>query len=109
MKKIKISFLALFVVLCQSLFAASSVNLTPVPKSMAIGEGELVLPQSFTILVDGPDSIVAEAEHFAVHMNEVSKKLFDVLYERVLEDFETLKKFGLSSDEGKEIINRWTD
>ena len=72
MKKIKISFLALFVVLCQSLFAASSVNLTPVPKSMAIGEGELVLPQSFTILVDGPDSIVAEAEHFAVHMNEVA-------------------------------------
>ena len=64
--------LALFAVLCQVFFAASNVNLTPVPKSMTVGEGELVLPQSFTILVVGPDSIAAEAERFAEHMNEVA-------------------------------------
>ena len=72
MKQLRISILALFAVLCQVLLAASNVNLTPVPKSMTIGEGELVLPQSFTILVDGPDSIAAEAERFAEHMNEVA-------------------------------------
>ena len=72
MKNIRLSILALFAVLCQSLFAAGSVNLTPVPKSMTIGEGELVLPQRFTIFVDGPDSIAAEAERFAEHMGEVA-------------------------------------
>ena len=72
MKQIRISILALFAVVCQVLFAASNVNLTPVPKSMTVGEGELVLPQSFTILVVGPDSIAAEAERFAEHMNEVA-------------------------------------
>ena len=72
MKQLRISILALFAVLCQVLLAANNVNLTPVPKSMTIGEGELVLPQSFTILVNGPDSIAAEAERFAEHMNEVA-------------------------------------
>ena len=72
MKQIRISILALFAVVCQVLFAASNVNLTPVPKSMTVGEGELVLPQSFTILVVGPDSIAAEAERFAEHINEVA-------------------------------------
>ena len=72
MKNIRLSILALFAVLCQSLFAAGSVNLTPVPKSMTIGDGTLELPQSFTILVNGPDSIAAEAVRFAEHMGEVA-------------------------------------
>lgn len=72
MKQFRISIVALFAVLCQSLLAASNVNLTPVPKSMTVGEGTLTLPQTITILVDGPDSIAAEAERFAEHMNEVA-------------------------------------
>ena len=79
MKQIRISILALFAVLCQVLFAAGGVNLTPVPKSMTIGEGELALSQSFTILVDGPDSIAAEAERFAEHMGEVAGMAVEVV------------------------------
>lgn len=79
MKKIKFFLFALFAVLCQSLLAANSINLTPVPKSMTIGEGELVLPHNFTIFVDAPDSIAAEAEHFAEHMNEVAGMSVDVV------------------------------
>ena len=79
MKQFRISILTLFAVLCQVLFAASNVNLTPVPKSMTVGEGELVLPQHFTILVDGPDSIAAEAERFAEHMGEVAGMAVDVV------------------------------
>ena len=72
MKRFRFSVVALLAVLCQSLFAASSVNLTPAPKSMTVGEGTLTLPTSFTILVDGPDSIAAEAERFAAHMEQVA-------------------------------------
>lgn len=83
MKQIRISILALFAVLCQVLFAAGGVNLTPVPKSMTIGEGELALSQSFTILVDGPDSIAAEAERFAEHMGEVAGMAVEVVAKAV--------------------------
>ena len=72
MKKNKFFLLALLPVLCQSLFAAPSVNLTPVPKTMTVGEGTLTLPTSFTLLVNGPDSIAAEAERFAAHMEQVA-------------------------------------
>ena len=75
----KLILAALFAVISPSLFAASSINLTPVPKSMTIGEGELVLPQAFTILVDGPDSIAAEAERLAEHMGEVAGMDIDVV------------------------------
>ena len=41
--------------------------------------------------------------------NDVYKRLFDDLYEQVMKDFKTLKELGLSSEEGKEIIDRWTN
>ena len=72
MKRFRIAVLAFIAALNCSLFAASSINLTPVPKSMTVGEGTLVLPNSFTILVQGPDSIAAEAERFAEHMKSVA-------------------------------------
>lgn len=72
MKRFRIAVLAFIAALNCSLFAASSINLTPVPKSMTVGEGTLVLPNSFTILVYGPDSIAAEAERFAEHMKLVA-------------------------------------
>ena len=79
MKRFRFSVVALLAVLCQSLFAASSVNLTPAPKSMTVGEGTLTLPTSFTILVDGPDSIAAEAERFAAHMEQVAGMSIEVV------------------------------
>ena len=68
----RFSVVALLAVLCQSLFASGNINLTPVPKSMTVGEGTLTLPSAFSILVTGPDSIVAEAERFATHMEQVA-------------------------------------
>lgn len=60
---------------------------------------------SFSDLTEEEKEIVYRS---AVHMGEVYQQLFDDLYERVLDDFETLKKHGLSSKEGKEIIDNWT-
>ena len=71
--------MALLAVLCQSLFASGNINLTPIPKSMTVGEGTLVLPTSFTVLVTGPDSIAAEAECFAEHMELVAGMNIEVV------------------------------
>ena len=79
MKRFRFSVVALLAVLCQSLFASGNINLTPVPKSMTVGEGTLVLPTAFTILVTGPDSIAAEAERFATHMEQVAGMDIDVV------------------------------
>ncbi len=61
---------------------------------------------NFSDLTEEEKEIVYQS---GLHWNGIYKDLFDELYERVLEDFETLKKFGLSSEEGKEIIERWTN
>lgn len=61
---------------------------------------------SFSDLTEEEKEIVYQS---GLHWNEIYQGLFDELYERVLEDFETLKKCGLSSEEGKEIIDRWTN
>ena len=45
----------------------------------------------------------------ALHMCDIYQELFDDLYARVLDDFETLKEKGLSSEEGKAIIKKWTN
>lgn len=60
---------------------------------------------SFSDLTEEEKEIAYQS---ALHWSEINKNLFDELYERVLEDFETLKKCGLSSEEGKEIIDNWT-
>ena len=45
----------------------------------------------------------------AVEWCDVHQEMFNDLYEQVMKDFKTLKERGLSSEEGKEIIERWTE
>jgi hypothetical protein len=45
----------------------------------------------------------------ALAWSDVHQELFNDLYEQVMKDFKTLKDRGLSSNEGKEIIERWTE
>ena len=45
----------------------------------------------------------------ALAWRDVHEELFNDLYNQVMEDFKTLKEKGLSSEEGKEIIERWTE
>ncbi len=61
----------MLLVLCVSTSMAQTfVNLTPTPKSMTVGTGELVLPRAFAVSYAGlPDSIAAEAEHFVADFN----------------------------------------
>ena len=60
---------------------------------------------SFSDLTEEEKEIAYQS---AVHWSEINKNLFDELYDTVVEDFTTLKEKGLSSEEGKEIIERWT-
>lgn len=77
MKTIK-SFL-LIAALCMPLFlqATSTLNLTPLPKNITIGEGQVTLPQSFTIEIAGiSDECAAEGKKFA---DSLAKFGFEVL------------------------------
>lgn len=56
-----------------SISADVTVNLTPLPKSMTEGDGELELPESFTIAVGSlPDSMVTEVEKFVEEFTYVT-------------------------------------
>ena len=45
----------------------------------------------------------------ALEWSDIHQGMFNDLYEQVMEDFKTLKERGLASEEGKEIIERWTE
>lgn len=45
----------------------------------------------------------------ALEWCDVHQGMFNELYDRVVEDFHTLKEKGMLSEEGKEIISRWTE
>ncbi len=73
----KITLLLISIIACtfmQSVaFADSTINLTPVPKSMTKGSGKLTLPTSFGIYTSGlSDDIIAEAVKFATVINKVT-------------------------------------
>ena len=56
-----------------TMLADSRVNLTPTPMRMTVGNGTLVLPQSFTIATgELPDSLSSEAVKFANHFAGVT-------------------------------------
>ena len=61
---------------------------------------------SFSDLTDEEKEVVYRS---ALEWCDVHQEMFNDLYERVMEDFKTLKESGLSSEEGKEIIERWTE
>ena len=73
MKKLILCLSVLFLFTSVRLFADSSINITPLPKSMTVGNGRLVLPTSFGINTgDLPDDVVAEAAKFATVINKVT-------------------------------------
>ena len=79
MRKITLLLIAIIIGLPFMATADSRVNLTPVPKSMTVGNGTLVLPQSFTIATgELADSLVAEATKFANHFAGVTGYAVDV-------------------------------
>jgi hypothetical protein len=45
----------------------------------------------------------------AVEWCDVHQEMINEMYEQVMKDFMVLKEHGLSSEEGKEIIERWTE
>ena len=79
MKKIAFLLFAIILGLPMVATADSRVNLTPVPMRMTVGEGTLVLPESFTIATGQlPDSLSNEAVKFAKHFAGVTGYTVDV-------------------------------
>ena len=65
MKKITLLLLAIIIGLPMVAVADSSINLTPVPMKMTVGNGKLVLPEKFTIAaIDIDKEMFAEAQKF---------------------------------------------
>ena len=79
MRKITLLLLAIIIGLPFMATADSRVNLTPTPMRMTVGDGTLVLPQSFTIATGQlPDSLSNEATKFANHFAGVTGYTVDV-------------------------------
>ena len=73
MRKITLLLFAIIIGLPFMAMADSRINLTPVPKKMTVGNGTLVLPQSFTIATgELADSLSNEAIKFANHFAGVT-------------------------------------
>ena len=73
MKKFTLLLLAIIIGLPMVAVADSSINLTPVPMKMTVGNGKLVLPDKFTIAaIDIDDEMVTEAKKFGKLFAEVS-------------------------------------
>ena len=73
MRKFTLCLILLCLSISNSIFADSTINLTPIPKSMTKGSGKLVLPSAFGIDTNNlPDSIVTEAQKFAAVIEKVT-------------------------------------
>ena len=72
MKNVTLFALVLAAMPTGGVWAQETVNLTPLPKEIQVGQGTLTLPQKFTVNINGlPDSVRTEAEKFV----EVYKKV----------------------------------
>ena len=68
-----VAMLLAYVCVPFTVLADSTINLTPVPKSMKKGSGSLTLPASFDIYTGGvSDEMAAEAAKFATVINKVT-------------------------------------
>ena len=67
MKKITLLLFAILFGLPIGVSADSRINLTPVPKQMTVGEGKLILPESFTISTNGINEATAKANKTKIH------------------------------------------
>ena len=73
MKNVTFFAAALALLSAGNVWAQESVNLTPLPKEIQVGQGMLTLPQKFTVNLNGlADSVKAEAEKFVEVYTEVS-------------------------------------
>lgn len=73
MKNVTLFAIALAALSTGSVWAQESVNLTPIPKEIQVGEGTLTLPQKFSINMNGlADSVKAEAQKFVEDYTKVS-------------------------------------
>lgn len=103
MKKTAFVLLLALLSLSMPIMADNSVNLTPVPYKMTIGEGKLILPQNFEISQAGlPDSIGIEAEKFAAHLQKVTGYTITVVpeSEKALIEMSLYTGSELIGDEG---------
>ena len=79
MKRFAFLLLAIILGLPMVANADSRINLTPTPMKMTLGNGTLILPQSFTISTGQlPDSLSNEATKFANHFAGVTGYTVDV-------------------------------
>lgn len=73
MRNVTLFAAALALLSAGNVWAQESVNLTPLPKEIQVGQGMLTLPQKFTVNLNGlADSVKAEAEKFVEVYTEVS-------------------------------------
>ncbi len=73
MKRIIHSILMVLVCLPMTIMADSRINLTPLPMKMTVGNGDLTLPESFTISTgDLNNAMAEEATKFSKLFNEVT-------------------------------------
>ena len=80
MKKITLLLLAIIIGLPMVAVADSSINLTPVPMKMTVGNGKLVIPEKFTIAaIDIDKEMFAEAQKFGKLFAEVSGSIIEIV------------------------------
>ena len=101
MKKITLLLLVILIGLPIGVFADSKINLTPVPMQMTVGEGKLILPESFTISTENlEDEFVAEATKFSNLFSRISG--YNVSLTNDGEAFITMRKYTGSEELGNE-------
>lgn len=101
MKKITLLLLVILIGMPIGILADSRINLTPVPMQMTVGEGKLILPESFTISTgDLEEGAVAEAVKFSGLFSTISG------YEVSLTDngdaFMTMRRYNGEEELGDE-------
>ena len=101
MKKIALLLLMLIVGMPMTTKADSKINLTPVPKHMTVGEGKLILPESFTISTgDLEAELAAEGTKFAKLFSEISG--YNVSVSDEGEPLITMQKYSGNEELGNE-------
>ena len=72
MKKLTLLVIMILIGLPIATNADNSINLTPVPMKMTVGNGKLTLPENFVISTNGIADAAAEAEKFSTLFSKVS-------------------------------------
>ena len=101
MKKMTLLLFVILIGLPIGVFADSKINLTPVPMQMTIGEGKLVLPESFTISTENlEEELSNEAVKFSNLFSAISG--YNVSLTNDGEAFITMRKYTGDEELGDE-------